>query len=63
MAVVVVCDDGSDPSPVESHRKLRDGSGLVDVTGHGPEEGGVLAPVTQAGTAGRVAHLKDRQTG
>lgn len=63
VAVVVVCDYGSDPSPIESYCQLRNGFGLVDVTGHGPEEGGVLAPVTQAGTAGRVAHLKDRQTG
>lgn len=61
MTIVIVCNHCSDPSPIEAYCKLSNGSGLVNITGHGPEEGRKLAPVTQTGTASSVAHLKGKK--
>ncbi len=61
MAIIIVCYHCSDPGPIEAYGKLGNGSGLVNITGHGSEEVRKLPPVTQTGAARRVTHLKDKK--
>ena len=55
--IIIVCDDCSNPSPVEEYCKSGHGLSLVDVTGNGPEEVRKPMSVAKAGTASKVAYL------
>lgn len=41
--------------------KFSQSSALIEVTGNGSEEGGVLLPITEACTGGKVAYLTKRE--
>ena len=56
--VIIVCNDCSNPSPVEEYCKSGHGLSLVNVTGNGPEEVREPMSVTKTGTASKVANLK-----
>lgn len=59
MTVIIVRHHCPDPGPVEAQCKLGDSPSLVNVTGHGPEEGGILVSVAQTRAARCVAYLKN----
>ena len=56
--IIIVCNDCSNPSPVEEYCKSGHGLSLVDVTGNGPEEVRKPMSVAKTGTASKGANLK-----
>lgn len=57
--IIVVTIDQPHPVPAVTLQDLNNGTHLVSVTRDGPEEGGVLMPVTETGARGKVAHLTE----
>lgn len=59
IAIVCIRADSSYPSPAKVFYQLGQRVCLKLVAWDGPEETGVLLLVRQAGTSGKVAHLKE----
>lgn len=61
MAIVIVHEYSSNPSPVEAYGQPSDGPGLVNIAGDCSEEVRKLESVTKTWAASQVADLRERQ--
>lgn len=60
MPIIIICYHCSNPGPIEMYGKLGKSPGLVNITGHGPEEIWILMSITQTGTASCITNLKKK---